>query len=79
MHTLPEGSAWEDRIMKKILDGEATAKELDLMLEIADNMEGKTICVFSSALAFPVRSFIKKFREDFEKYCKPSSVAVTER
>jgi len=38
------------------------------MLEIADNMEGKTICVFSSALAFPVRSFIKKFREDFEKY-----------
>jgi NADH-quinone oxidoreductase subunit F len=71
-----EGSFWEDRLMKKILAGEATSKELDLMLEIADNMEGKTICVFSAALAMPVRSFLKKFRGDFEKYCKPSSVAV---
>jgi len=71
-----EGSAWEDRILKKIISGEGTAKDLDLMLEVADNMEGKTICVFSSALAFPVRSFIKKFRADFEKYCKPSLSAV---
>jgi NADH-quinone oxidoreductase subunit F len=73
-----EGSAWEDRILKKILSGEATTKELDLMLEIADNMEGKTICVFSSALAFPVRSFIRKFREDFEKYLVKNTVAVPE-
>jgi len=73
-----EGTAWEDRLLKKILAGEATVKELDLMLETADNMEGKTICVFSSALAMPVRSFIKKFREDFEKYLIKSSVAVLE-
>ncbi len=73
-----EGTAWEDRIMKKILDGEATTKELELMLEIADNMEGKTICVLSAALAMPVRSFLKKFRADFEKYCKPALVAVPE-
>jgi NADH-quinone oxidoreductase subunit F len=72
-----EGSSWEDRLLEKILAGEATAKELDLMLETADNMEGKTICVFSSALAMPVRSFIKKFRADFEKYCKPSTVSVS--
>jgi NADH-quinone oxidoreductase subunit F len=71
-----EGSAWEDRILKKILSGEGTSKDLDLMLETADNMEGKTICVFSSALAFPVRSFIKKFPADFEKYLRPSTVAV---
>jgi NADH-quinone oxidoreductase subunit F len=74
-----EGTAWEDRIMKKILDGEATTKELDLMLEIADDMEGKTICVLSAALAMPVRSFLKKFPDDFKKYCKPASVAVPER
>jgi NADH-quinone oxidoreductase subunit F len=62
--------------MKKILAGEASAKELDLMLEVADNMEGKTICVFSAALAMPVRSFIKKFRGDFEKYLVKNTVAV---
>ncbi len=73
-----EGTAWEDRLMKKILDGEATTRELGMMLEIADNMEGKTICVLSAALAMPVRSFIQKFRVDFEKYCKPASVAVPE-
>jgi NADH-quinone oxidoreductase subunit F len=73
-----EGTAWEDRLMKKILAGEATAKELDLMLEVADNMEGKTICVFSSALAMPVRSFIKKFRGDFEKHLIKNTVSVPE-
>lgn len=73
-----EGTAWEDRLMKKILAGEATAKELDLMLEVADNMEGKTICVLSSALAMPVRSFIKKFRGDFEKYLVKNTVTVAE-
>ncbi len=73
-----EGTAWEDRLMKKFLNGEATTQELGMMLEIADNMEGKTICVLSAALAMPVRSFIQKFRPDFEKYCKPTSVAVPE-
>jgi len=43
MHACREGTAWENRLMKKLLAGEATTKELDLMLEIADNMEGKTI------------------------------------
>ena len=71
-----EGTAWEDRLLKKILAGEATTKELDLMLEVADNMEGRTICALEAACAMPVRSFIKKFRGDFEKYCKPASVAV---
>lgn len=74
-----EGTAWEDRLLKKILNGEATAKELDLMLEVADNMEGKTICVLSSALAMPVRSFLKKFRGDFEKYLVKNTVAVPEK
>ncbi|HUO56977.1 MAG TPA: NADH-quinone oxidoreductase subunit NuoF [bacterium] len=74
-----EGTAWEDRLLKKIVTREATAKDLDLMLEIANNMEGKTICVFSSALAMPVRSFIQKFREDFEKYLVKNTVVVPEK
>jgi len=73
-----EGTAWEDRLMKKIIDGEATTKDLDLMLEIADNMEGKTICLLSAALAMPVRSYIKKFREDFEKYLVKNTVTLPE-
>lgn len=74
-----EGTAWEDRLLKKVLDGEATPRELDLMLEIADQMEGKTICAFAAALAMPMRSFLNKFREEFEKHCKPAAVAVPEK
>jgi NADH-quinone oxidoreductase subunit F len=63
-----EGTAWEDRLLRKILAREATAAELDLMLEVADNMEGRTICALAAACAMPVRSFLTKFRGDFEKY-----------
>jgi NADH-quinone oxidoreductase subunit F len=71
-----EGTAWADRILQKVVDGEGTTRDLDLLLEIADNMEGKTICVLSAACAMPIRSFLKKFRPEFEAKCKPVSVSV---
>ncbi len=74
-----EGTAWENRLLQKVLSGEATGRDLDLMLEVADNMEGRTICALAAACAMPVRSFLKKFRGDFEKYCRPSSVSVPEK
>ncbi len=71
-----EGTSWTDRLVKKVLDGDATTRELDLLLQVADNMEGRTICALAAACAMPVRSFIKKFRSDFEKYCKPAVFAA---
>lgn len=65
-----EGTAWADRILEKILGGGGSSQDLDLLLEIADNMEGRTICVLSSACAMPIRSFISKFRPEFEAKCK---------
>lgn len=62
-----EGSDWIKKLMDKIVAGLATNKDLDLMLDIADNMMGKTICVFADALAMPVKSFVTKFRDEFEK------------
>jgi NADH-quinone oxidoreductase subunit F len=41
-------------------------KDLDTLLEIADNMTGKTICVLSDSCATPVVSGLKKFRHEFE-------------
>ena len=40
--------------------------DLDNLLSIASNMEGRTICVFADAAAWPVQSYIGKFREEFE-------------
>lgn len=71
-----EGTAWSDRIVKRILAGEATTADLDRLLVLADDMEGKTICALAAACAMPVRSFVTKFRSDFEKYCRPAVYPV---
>jgi NADH-quinone oxidoreductase subunit F len=61
-----EGTAWTTRILERICDGDGTAEDLDTLLEIADNMTGKTICVLSDSCAAPVVSGLQKFRPEFE-------------
>jgi NADH-quinone oxidoreductase subunit F len=56
------------KILERILDGQGTTKDLDLLLDLADNMTGKTICVLSDSCAVPVVCGIKKFRNEFEDY-----------
>ncbi len=65
-----EGTAWTVRILQRILAGEGERKDLDLLLELAEQMTGKTICVLSDSCAAPVVSGIKKFRDEFEAYIK---------
>ncbi len=63
-----EGTAWTTRILERILRGEGKRSDLDLLLDLADNMTGKTICVLSDSCAAPVVSGIAKFRDEFEAY-----------
>jgi NADH-quinone oxidoreductase subunit F len=63
-----EGTAWTTKIMERIEAGQGTPEDLDTLLEIADNMTAKTICVLSDSCAVPVVSGIKKFREEFEAH-----------
>ncbi len=63
-----EGTGWTARILERILQGDGKAGDLDLLLDLAENMTGKTICVLSDSCAAPVVSGIQKFRADFEAY-----------
>ncbi len=63
-----EGTAWTTKILERILAGQGKTGDLDLLLDLADNMTGKTICVLSDSCAAPVVSGIKKFRGEFEAY-----------
>jgi NADH-quinone oxidoreductase subunit F len=63
-----EGTAWTVRILEKILAGDGEMKDLDLLLDLAEQMTGKTICVLSDSCAAPVVSGIQKFRSEFEAY-----------
>ncbi len=65
-----EGTAWTTKILKRILAGQGEMKDLDLLLDLADQMTGRTICVLSDSCAAPVVSGIKKFRSEFEAYIK---------
>ena len=62
--------AWTVKILKRILAGEGQMKDLDLLLDLADQMTGKTICVLSDSCAAPVVSGIKKFRGEFDAYIR---------
>ena len=61
-----EGTAWTTKIMERIRDGQGTTEDLDTLLDIAEQMTGKTICVLSDSCATPVVSGINKFRGEFE-------------
>src|SRR5689334_18997734 len=65
-----EGTAWTTKILERIVAGDGTPEDLDTLLEIGENMTGKTICELSDSCATPVISGIKKFRGDFEALIK---------
>jgi NADH-quinone oxidoreductase subunit F len=63
-----EGTGWTVRILERILAGQGEMKDLDLLLDLSEQMTGKTICVLSDSCAAPVVSGIKRFRGEFEAY-----------
>ncbi len=63
-----EGTGWTVRILERILSGKGEMQDLDLLLDLGEQMTGKTICVLSDSCAAPVVSGIKKFRSEFEAY-----------
>ena len=63
-----EGTGWSARVLDDIEAGLATMDDVALLLDICDNVEGNTICPFGDALAMSVRSYVVKFREEFERH-----------
>ena len=61
-----EGSGWVYRLVQKIEDGNASMGDLDQLAKAAKNIEGRTICAFGEAAAWPVAGFLRHFREEFE-------------
>jgi NADH-quinone oxidoreductase subunit F len=65
-----EGLGWMLKIVKKIIGGNGTTADINLLVELCDNIEMKTVCVLSAACTMPVRSYLNKFRHEFEAYVK---------
>jgi NADH-quinone oxidoreductase subunit F len=67
-----EGNGWMEKILKRIIKGDATSKDIDLLYDVATNIEGRTVCALGDACAWPIKGFISKFREEFEKDVRKS-------
>jgi NADH-quinone oxidoreductase subunit F len=65
-----EGCDWLYRLLRKIEIGEGEPKDLELLLSVANNILGKTLCAFGDAAATPVLSTIKTFRDEYEAHIR---------
>ncbi len=62
-----EGTGWMLKILNRIIRGQGTSNDLDLLINVANNIEGNTICALGDAAAWPVKFMIQRFRDEFEK------------
>jgi NADH-quinone oxidoreductase subunit F len=70
-----EGTGWLEKLVTRIDEGEGNLRDLDLLLQLCDNIEGRTICALADAAAWPVRWTIRRFRSEFEAKCRPATFA----
>ncbi|MBK7934410.1 MAG: NADH-quinone oxidoreductase subunit NuoF [Acidobacteria bacterium] len=74
-----EGTDWLVKIFNRISEGSGRPEDAQLMLDICDNIEGKSFCPLGDAAAWPIQSAIKQFPDDFKKWLvdKTASNGVT--
>ena len=60
-----EGTGWLYRMVDRIEHGKGRAEDLDMLNQVAENIQGRTICALGDAAAMPVRAFLKHYRDEF--------------
>ena len=60
-----EGTGWLWRVIDRIQNGQGKPEDLPLLDNVADNIQGRTICALGDAAAMPVRAMLKHFRPEF--------------
>lgn len=65
-----EGTGWLYRVMKRMVSGEASLEEIDMLEEVSYQIEGHTICALGDAAAWPVQGLIRHYRPEMEQRIK---------
>ncbi len=69
-----EGTDWMFKILKRFENYQANLEDIDLLMDIANNIEGNTVCALGDAAAWPVQSMIRRFRDEFENRIQVSNL-----
>jgi NADH-quinone oxidoreductase subunit F len=62
-----EGTGWIWRVMERLVRGDAVPEEIDVLLQVAGEIEGHTICALGDAAAWPVQGLVRHFRPELER------------
>ena len=71
-----EGTGWLYRMVHRIEHGEGRMEDLDRLDQVAENIQGRTICALGDAAAMPVRAFLKHYRDEFVHHVEHKTCAV---
>lgn len=61
-----EGTGWMLKLLNRILRGEGSRRDVELLVSVAKNIEGNTVCALGEAAAWPVKFIVERFRDEFE-------------
>jgi len=73
-----EGTGWLYRMLTRIIEGHGEEADLEKLVAVANKIEGHTICALGDAAAWPVQSFLKQFREEFEYMVKNKGRSIVD-
>ncbi len=62
-----EGTNWTVKMLERVVRGEATPMDLDIIASVQENIIGHCLCVLGDAMAMPVASMVKRWRGEFEE------------
>jgi NADH-quinone oxidoreductase subunit F len=74
-----EGTGWMNRVIRRILSGRGRVADLDMLVDVANKIEGHTICALGDASAWPVQSFLHHYRHEFEHYIEHGCSVVSKQ
>jgi NADH-quinone oxidoreductase subunit F len=60
------GTSWINKIVKRMVEGKGSKKDIDNIVRLASNILGHTLCPLGDAAAMPILSLAKKFRKELE-------------
>jgi NADH-quinone oxidoreductase subunit F len=61
-----EGTNWTTKMLERIVAGEGTPMDLDIIASVQENIIGNCLCVLGDSMAMPVGAMVKKFRAEFD-------------
>jgi NADH-quinone oxidoreductase subunit F len=74
-----EGTGWMARVMVRMVKGEATSAEIDMLEQVTRQVEGHTICALGDAAAWPIQGVIRHFRPEMERRIAEAKTRVPSR